>query len=132
MADRKPQGETFESFVDRKIREAMEEGAFKDLPGKGKPIPDLDKPLDEMWWLKAYLKREGLSVLPESLTLRRDVEVELEQASGEKSETRLRKKLLALNARIARHNRTNLAGPATTMGTIDVEKFILYWRSRRG
>jgi hypothetical protein len=37
--------ENWESLVDRQIREAMESGAFDDLPGKGRPL-DLGDPLD--------------------------------------------------------------------------------------
>lgn len=32
-------GPTWESIVERQIREAMEEGAFEDLPFRGQPLP---------------------------------------------------------------------------------------------
>ena len=32
-------GPTWESIVERQIREAMEEGAFRDLPYQGQPLP---------------------------------------------------------------------------------------------
>jgi hypothetical protein len=40
----------FETWADRQIREAEERGEFDDLPGKGKPIPDLDKVGDVSEW----------------------------------------------------------------------------------
>ena len=41
-----------ESVVDRRIREAQEQGAFDDLPGRGKPLPGRHGPDDEHWWLR--------------------------------------------------------------------------------
>jgi Domain of unknown function (DUF1992) len=37
-------GATWESLIDRQIREAMEEGKFKDLPHHGQPLPSDDNP----------------------------------------------------------------------------------------
>jgi DnaJ-like protein len=44
------------------IRAAQDEGQFDNLPGFGKPIPGIDEPHDELWWIKAKLKREQVSV----------------------------------------------------------------------
>jgi hypothetical protein len=60
MTERKPAGVPWESWIDRQIRRAEERGEFDDLPGAGRPIPDLDKPFDELWWVKDKLRREGL------------------------------------------------------------------------
>lgn len=38
----------------------MEAGEFDDLPGSGKPIPDLDRPYDPEWWAKKLIERERL------------------------------------------------------------------------
>jgi len=57
----------FESWIDRQIREAMERGAFDNLPGAGKPLhldPDPD------WWAKAKIADENLEpLLPTALSL---------------------------------------------------------------
>jgi hypothetical protein len=58
MTERKPPGIGFQTWVERQIREAMERGEFDNLPGAGKPIADLDKPHDELWWIKQKLRRE--------------------------------------------------------------------------
>jgi hypothetical protein len=50
----------FESLADRRIREAMEAGQFDDLPGAGKPIPDLAEPHDELWWVRKWLARNDV------------------------------------------------------------------------
>lgn len=46
--------------VERMIEAARERGEFDGLPGLGKPIPDLDVPHDEMWWVRKWLEREEL------------------------------------------------------------------------
>ena len=71
MTERKPRELSFETWVDRQIREAAERGEFDDLPGTGKPIPDLHKPHDENWWIKQKLRSENLSYLPPTLELRK-------------------------------------------------------------
>jgi len=49
-----------QTVAENRIREAMAEGAFDNLPGQGKPIPDIDEPYDELWWFKRWLRRENL------------------------------------------------------------------------
>lgn len=66
-----------ETSVDRQIREAQERGLFDDLPGAGKPLPGLDEPDDENWWIKRKLREEGISadaLLPPSILLRRELD----------------------------------------------------------
>jgi Domain of unknown function (DUF1992) len=40
MTERKPPDLSFTSWIDRQINEAAERGAFDNLPGAGKPLPD--------------------------------------------------------------------------------------------
>ncbi len=47
----------YESYVERQIRRAMTEGAFEDLPGAGRPLPDLDRPYDPGWWARKWAER---------------------------------------------------------------------------
>ena len=47
-------------IAENRIQEAMETGAFDDLPGLGKPIPDIDEPYDPLWWVKRWIERERL------------------------------------------------------------------------
>ena len=64
----------YESAVEKAIREAQERGQFDNLSTSGKPLPGLDGPDDELWWVRNYVRREGLSgeeFLPEALHLRR-------------------------------------------------------------
>ena len=51
MTERKSPGASWESWVEQKIRAGMEDGAFENLPGKGKPIPGLTEAHDDDWWI---------------------------------------------------------------------------------
>jgi hypothetical protein len=51
-----------EDLVERRIREAQARGEFENLPGAGKPIPDLDEPNDQLVWLRNWMKREGIDL----------------------------------------------------------------------
>jgi hypothetical protein len=61
MSERRLSRRAVELISDNRIRQAMEEGQFDNLPGFGKPIPDIDEPYDPMWWVKKWMKREKLS-----------------------------------------------------------------------
>lgn len=41
MTERKPPGTSWETWIEAQIRVAREQGAFDNLPGAGKPLPDL-------------------------------------------------------------------------------------------
>lgn len=49
--------------AENRIRQAMEEGQFDDLPGQGMPIPDIDEPYDPLWWVKKWIRREQMGSL---------------------------------------------------------------------
>jgi hypothetical protein len=48
-------------LVEKRIQAAQERGEFDGLPGLGQPIPDLDAPYDEHWWVRQWMQREGLN-----------------------------------------------------------------------
>ena len=76
MPERKPAHVGFESWVDQQIREATDRGEFDNLPGTGK-LTGLQDSDDELWWVKNYLRREGLpteALLPTALQLRKEIE----------------------------------------------------------
>jgi hypothetical protein len=131
VADRKPRGVSWEDWIGRQIHEAMARGEFDDLPGAGKPIPGLDKPHDELWWVKQKLRREEASFLPPTLAIRKDVEDTLAAVEAMGSEADVRKTLQQLNARIRTVNRTATSGPPSTTMPLNVEAVVARWRSRR-
>lgn len=127
---RKP-NETYESYVERVIREAQEEGAFERLPGAGKPLPYRGE-VEEGWWIKEKMRREQLSDLPASISIRHEAEAVLAALERERDERIVRERLLELNAKIRRLNATWTAGPPTTLAPLDVEAVVERWRDRRG
>ena len=131
MTERKPAGVPWESWIDRQIRRAEERGEFDDLPGAGRPIPDLDKPFDEMWWVKDKLRREGLSYMPPSIALRKEAQDALEAARGASSEAEVRAIVSELNDRIRAANRRGIRGPSLMLLPYDVDRIVRDWRRRR-
>ncbi|HSB20255.1 MAG TPA: DUF1992 domain-containing protein [Anaeromyxobacteraceae bacterium] len=130
MAGKKKPGETYESFVERQIREAAEEGAFENLRGAGRPLPPLH-PEVEGWWIKQRMKAEQLDHVPEALEIRREAERVLASLDAVGIEGEVRRRLRELDARIRKVNRTAVAGPPTTVAPLDVEALVRRWRERR-
>ncbi|MEN3362353.1 MAG: hypothetical protein V7637_6335 [Mycobacteriales bacterium] len=128
MTERKPAGMSFETWIDKQIREAEERGAFKDLPGAGKPIPNLDD--DDMWWVKQLMRRENLSYLPPTLALRKEAEDVLAAVPAAPSEAAVRAMITTLNEKIRAAIRTPPAGPPLNLLPVDVEKALESWRRR--
>ncbi|GII56680.1 DUF1992 domain-containing protein [Planotetraspora thailandica] len=131
MTERKPPGVGFETWGDRQIREAAERGAFDDLPGAGKPLPDQGKPYDEMWWIKQKLRDENLSFpLPGTLALRKEAEEARAEAVGARTEAEARRIVAEINEKISAGIRSALSGPPVTLIPLDVEEVVGEWRER--
>lgn len=124
MTKRKPTGMEFESWIDVQIREAQERGEFDDLPGAGKPIPDIDRPYDENWWIKRKLKQENVSLLPPTLRLRKEAEDTLIEARKARTEKRVRELLEGLNKKIRTMNTNAPPGPPLNLMPYDVDEFL--------
>ncbi|MHC5051495.1 MAG: DnaJ family domain-containing protein [Planctomycetota bacterium] len=118
-----------ETWIDKLIREAEQRGEFDNLPGAGKPIPGLDKPYDELWWVKQLLVREKLSLTPATLALRKDVEETLRRIGRAKSEETVRRLVEEINARIAEVNRKVTSGPPSTLAPLDPDAVVRRWRA---
>lgn len=131
MTERKPPGVTWESWIDRQIREGMERGEFDGLPGHGKPLRDVDRPRDEMWWVKDKLRREEASYLPPTLALRKQVEDARAAIAASVSEDEVRRIVADVNARIVEVNSRVTAGPPSTLAPLDPERTVERWRAGR-
>jgi hypothetical protein len=125
-------GRYYESWIDRQIREAQERGDFDNLPGAGKPIPDLGEHHDELWWIRQLIKRENISVTPPMLKLRKDVEDALERIAAAATEAEVRDTVNVLNARIVDANRKAASGPPSNLMPLDADRVVDEWRQRRG
>ena len=131
MSDRKPPGVSWESWVDKQIREAKERGEFDDLPGHGMPLPDIDRPHDELWWVRDKLRREKVSVSPPALSIRREVDEALERIAAAATEEEVRGLVTAINERIRYVNSHTISGPATSIGPMDIDNVLEKWRRNR-
>lgn len=131
MTERKPAGMGWESWRDELIRLAREEGAFDNLPGAGKPLPDLGDSYDPDWWVKKLIQREKVSMLPPSLELLRKVETEIERIRTLSDEAAVRERIRALNVEIARANARASEGPPTRLAPLDVDTIVTEWRAAR-
>jgi hypothetical protein len=131
MTERKPPGTSWETWVEAQIRVAIEEGAFDNLPGAGKPLPNLDQEDPLAWWVKQLAQREQISILPPSLGLLRKVEKELATIEKLHDEATVRRRIDALNVEIAKVNATVMDGPPTRLGTLDVDQVVARWRRTR-
>jgi len=131
MTQRKPPGTSWETWIDAQIRVATEAGAFDNLPGAGKPLPNLDLAYDPLWWVKQLVQREQISMLPPSLELLRKVERELAAIEKLPDEATVRHRVAALNVEIAKVNATVVEGPPTRLGTLDVDQVVARWRRAR-
>ena len=129
--ERKPETMRWETWVERKIRESMERGEFDNLPGAGKPLPDLDRPYDELWWLRKKLRDEQFSIEPPVLELRRQFDETQARIAAAGSEAEVRRLVAAINERIVYVNSHTFSGPATELIPLNVERVVAQWRQAR-
>ncbi|QYN32749.1 DUF1992 domain-containing protein [Pseudonocardia sp. DSM 110487] len=123
----------YESVIDQQIRNAEERGDFADLPGKGKPLPGMDGPYDENWWIKGWIQREGVpseALLPTPLQLRKESERLQETVRDLPTEEAVRAVVSELNRRIAEWVRAP-SGPAVPVKRVDPEAIVQGWRAER-
>ena len=128
MTERKPPGVCWQSWIDKQVEEAKARGDFDHLPGTGKPLPGIDQPRDELWWVRDKLKREGVEYLPPSLAIRRDAQAARTQAVAAPTEREARRILTEINDRIRYLNSHTVDGPPTTLMPLDVEEVVDRWR----
>ena len=131
MTERKPSNMKWESWIDKQIRDAEARGEFENLPGKGKPIPDLQKPHDELWWVRQLLAREKLSVTPATLGLRKELEDAVERIGRATREGEVKRLVERINRKIADVNSKATSGPPSDIAPLDLDDVLARWRENR-
>jgi hypothetical protein len=129
MTERKPAGVSFESWVERQLREARDRGSFDDLPGTGKPLQPAS--FDELAWVREKLRREDLPVsalLAPALAVAKEVEDLPTGLARERSEARVRAIVADVNGRIDAARRGPQVGPPVRTRFVDVEAAVAAWR----
>jgi hypothetical protein len=71
---------SWESLVDKKIREAMEAGEFDNLAGMGQPIDLSENPFEDPDWRTAHRLLRNAGFAPSWIEERKDIDAELEAA----------------------------------------------------
>jgi DnaJ homolog subfamily C member 28 len=138
-----------ESLVEKKIREAMEEGEFDNLPGKGKPIDLTENPFEDPDLRVVHKLLRDAGFAPAWIEERKDIDTTFElarqtlsrayalyrlkgrspsNADWVRSVSEFRAKVAELNGRIRLYN---LKAPAAVFHRrqIDAEKII--WEIER-
>ncbi|MDQ8020832.1 MAG: DUF1992 domain-containing protein [Moraxellaceae bacterium] len=106
----------FDLLAEQRITQALEAGAFDNLPGVGRPLPDEDDmslvPAEQrMAW--RILKNAGY--IPPEISLHKEaVDIALQLAAAECPEARagLHERLLRINLLLAEAGRSSLSVPA--------------------
>lgn len=132
---RKPLGASWESWIEKQIREGLERGEFDNLPGRGKPLDGIsssgvESHRDEDWWLKAKLRRERLSYLPPTLAVRKELEEARLAIAAASRENVVRRIVGDINQRIREVNRRGAEGPPSTVMPLDEEVVVARWRAQ--
>lgn len=133
MTERKPPGISFASWIDQRITEAAQRGAFDDLPGAGKPLPNRGEAYDGQAWLHDYLRREGVpaeELLPTPLRLRKEIERLTGTVSDLRSEHEVRQVVAELNRRIMDWRKIPV-GPGIFLPLVDEQIMVSRWREGR-
>lgn len=92
----------WESLIDKKIREAMEQGEFDNLAGKGAPIDLSENPFEDPDWRTAHRMLRNAGFAPAWIEERKDIDVELVAARSDLA----RAGTVLQNARRTEHERS--------------------------
>jgi hypothetical protein len=132
MTERKPQGMSFETWVDSQIARGMERGDFADLEGAGKPLPRRSATDDAYEWVVQKARREGVdtaAMLPPGLALRRERDELPARAARLRTEAEVRALAEDYNARVqAFWRRPQESRWSPIPGLADVEALVAGWQ----
>jgi len=118
-------------FVELQIQQAMRRGDFDNLPGAGKPLPNLHQ-TDPDWWIRQKIENERITGLgPPALTLRAENEGLEARLDAAASESAVRELLTDFNSRVVNARRQLQGGPPVVTPTRDIDAEITAWRERR-
>jgi hypothetical protein len=99
-----------ENLVEARIRKAMAEGEFDNLPGKGKPI-DLSKYYGVPEHLRiAYHMMKGSGYIPEEVRLKKEMEIlkeKIKQCNSEEEKHKFMKELTKISQQFHFHMEYN-------------------------
>ena len=118
--------DVFESIADRQIRAGQKAGIFDNLPGAGKPIPDLDHERPPGWWATRLVRRERSMLRAEELD--RVLRAAMPRLWRLDSDDELLSQVDELNDRIDDYNRTTTW---ERRGRLKADDVLNQWRQLR-
>ncbi|MGY1839275.1 MULTISPECIES: DnaJ family domain-containing protein [unclassified Modestobacter] len=135
MTERKPEGMSFDTWVERQIDRARADGAFDDLGPAGKPLPRRDREETAYDWALAWARREDgdagtlvAGMLPTGFALRKEREQLPALVARQTSEAAVRAVVEAHNARVDQYYRRPVEGVWVPVGMADVDAELAQWR----
>jgi len=120
------------AFVETSIQQAIRRGEFDNLPGAGKPLPDLGTSHDPDWWIRRKIETEQLTGLgPPALTLRVEHTEMAARLDALAHESEVREAVIDFNRRVIEARRQLQGGPPVVTPTVDVDAEVAAWIERR-
>lgn len=120
------------AYVENAVQQAIRRGEFDDLPGAGKPLPDLGGAHDPDWWIRRKIETEKLTGLgPPALTLRVEHAEMAERLDAIAREIDVRDAIRDFNRRVIEARRQLQGGPPVVTPTVDEETEVAGWAARR-
>jgi hypothetical protein len=89
--------------IERRIVEAMADGSWDDLPGMGRPLPDIDESYEPGWWARRWVERQRRSDAAD--TLRKLIRDEVPRLRSQPDRMAAEARLRELNDLVADVNR---------------------------
>jgi hypothetical protein len=121
-------------LADRRIEEAMREGKFDNLPGKGKPLDLEPMPAEEnarlTWWAIRLMKHND--VTPDEIRLRKQIDLFRDELAAAKTEQRVVFLVTALNAAVRNLNTLGTNAINTLVAPVSLEAERKRFRGRAG
>ena len=122
-------------LADRRIEDAMQEGKFDNLAGKGKPLELEPMPADEnarmMWWAIRLMKNNDFT--PDEVRLRKQIDTLRDELTVATTEKRVVFLATAINAAVRNLNTlgTNAMNAAVVPVNIEAERRRFHERTAR-
>jgi hypothetical protein len=93
----------------------------------------LDRPHDELWWVRKKLREEEINHLPPALAIRKELDEARVRIAAAGTEAEVRRLVAAINDRVVYVNSHVTTGPPSDVVPLDVEQVLADWRrARRG
>ena len=116
--------EAFNKIAEKKIREAMDEGQFDDLPGKGQPLQlEEDRHIPEDIRL-AHKILKNADCLPPELELRKEILTIEELLAGEKDTREKYRQMKRLNFLILKLNMSRRSSLSLEKNQVYYERLV--------